>query len=225
MFHRAQPVTHSVAVIATALLTVPAAAVPPEPPAGRAAASAPRGPRAEATPSGLYGLAELVVERLLLADAVAAAKFGTGTPITDPARERDLLKAVATLSAQTGLAPAAGVRFFRAQIEAAKAVQRGLHERWRAHPHLRPARRPDLATEIRPRLDQLTPRMLLLLEQTEPVRAEPRRCQPILQSARLAAESRAHLDGLHRQALRTALAPVCTPSALPGRREPSPPRP
>ncbi|GAA4915629.1 chorismate mutase [Nonomuraea thailandensis] len=160
---------------------------------------------------GLAALVELTVRRLLLADEVAAAKLGDGRPITDPVRERRLLGAVADLAARAGLAPEAGVRFFRAQIEAGKMVQRGLHARWRAHPELRPGRRPDLAAEVRPRLDRLTPPLLRLLKQTEPVRASAGRCRAGLAAALLAVGTRTVLDRLHRDALDAALAPLCSP--------------
>ncbi|NRQ34735.1 gamma subclass chorismate mutase AroQ [Nonomuraea sp. NN258] len=173
-------------------------------------------------PSGPQGLAESAVERLLLADAVAAAKLGTGKPITDAARERELLDAVAALSARIGLSPELGTRFFRAQIEAGKAVQRGLHARWRSYGERPPGRRPDLAGEIRPRLDRLTPRLLRRLRQVEPLRANPVRCAAVMDAAGRAAGARAGLDALHRDALRQALVPVCarpwpqsTPSPAP----------
>ncbi|GAA3093362.1 hypothetical protein GCM10020001_006090 [Nonomuraea salmonea] len=99
--------------------------------------------------------------------------------------------------------------FFRAQLEAANLVRRGLHARWQAEPALRPQPRPGLAGDLRSRLDLLTPRLLHLLKDTEPVRGVPRRCAPALADARRAAETRARLDRLHREALALALAPVC----------------
>ncbi|MEO3867305.1 gamma subclass chorismate mutase AroQ [Nonomuraea sp. B12E4] len=183
------------------LVAVPAVPVPYAPTGAGVVVS-------PAEPASLPGLVDLVVRRLVLADAVAAAKFGGGGPISDPARERELLDSVAALSAGLGLDPEAGVRFFRAQIEASKVVQRGLHARWRAHPALRPRETPDLATEVRPRLDLLTPRLLRLLKQTAPDRG----CRTRLALARRAAGTRARLDGLHRDALRLALAPVCWPA-------------
>nr|SBO90677.1 Periplasmic chorismate mutase I precursor [Nonomuraea gerenzanensis] len=160
-------------------------------------------------PAGLMELVDLTVQRLLLADEVAAAKFADGRPISDPARERQLLEAVAAQSARAGLAPEAGVRFFRAQIEAGKRVQRGLHARWRAHPELRPRHHPDLATDLRPRLDRLTPPLLRLLKETAPVRASAGRCWTGLAAAKLAVETRTGLDRLHRDALGAALVPLC----------------
>ncbi|MFC7648042.1 chorismate mutase [Streptosporangium lutulentum] len=74
------------------------------------------------------------MQRILLADKVAAAKFGTDQPIDDPARERQVLDQVTSLSDRMGLNPAAGLRFFRDQIEAGKVVQRGLYARWTTRP-------------------------------------------------------------------------------------------
>ncbi|TYB54330.1 gamma subclass chorismate mutase AroQ [Nonomuraea sp. PA05] len=163
-------------------------------------------------PTGMEELVDLVVRRLLLADEVAAAKLAGDRPIDDPARERRLLDTVAAESARAGLPPEDGVRFFRAQIEAGKRVQRGLHARWRAHPELRPRRHADLETEIRPRLDRLTPRLLRLLKETAPVRASVGRCWAASAAARLDVEARTGLDRLHRDALDAALVPLCARS-------------
>ncbi|MFB4280456.1 gamma subclass chorismate mutase AroQ [Nonomuraea sp. MTCD27] len=215
MTHQARPAARHVAATAAVLLAVAAApALPdrPRPPTAPRIATTPPdtvGAAPLAGPSGLPALAEVAARRLFLADAVAAAKFGGAGPITDPVRERELLASVAATSAEIGLPPDTGVRFFRAQIEAAKLVQRGLHARWRAYPELRPRERPDLATEVRPKLDRLTPRLLELLKATGPVRAIPDRCQETLAVARRAAGTRTRLDPLHRAALRVALTPVC----------------
>jgi hypothetical protein len=136
------------------------------------AAGARRPGRAPTSPEGERGLAEprrsgsltplarLILERILLADKVAAAKFGTGRPIDDPVREHQELDRVAELSVDMGLDPRASTEFFRDQIEANKVVQRGLHALWTDHPELRPSARPDLTGEIRPRLDALTTQIL-----------------------------------------------------------------
>jgi chorismate mutase-like protein len=78
----------------------------------------------------LGSLTSLAAQRILLGDKVAAAKFGTDQPIDDPSRERHELDAVAALAAREGVDPDASVRFFRAQIEANKVVQRGLYALW-----------------------------------------------------------------------------------------------
>src|SRR5262249_37644360 len=59
-------------------------------------------PVADPTPGGgpLLALADLAAQRVQIADAVAAAKWGTDTPIDDPAREQAVLDNAATKSRQ-----------------------------------------------------------------------------------------------------------------------------
>jgi chorismate mutase len=101
-------------------------------------------------------LAELVVQRLSLAQDVAAAKYTSGNPIDDPVRELEILQWAARALNGSGLYQRIGMQFFRDQIEANKVIQRELHHRWNRHPEEVPAVNPDLASEIRPKLDQLT---------------------------------------------------------------------
>lgn len=208
MPHQALPMACHAAAIAAVLLAVTTA------PALHAGLTTTDDPAALPGPAGLEDLpelAELTVRRLLLADAVAAAEYGTPTTGTaaDLRTEHELFDAVTEHSVEIGLPAPTGVWFFRAQLEAADLVRRGLHARWQTEPALRPQPRPGLAGDLRPRLDLLTPRLLHLLKDTEPVRGVPRRCAPALADARRAAETRARLDRLHRDALALALAPVC----------------
>ncbi|PZG53225.1 chorismate mutase AroQ, gamma subclass [Spongiactinospora gelatinilytica] len=104
-------------------------------------------------PGGSMGplgeLTDLMVRRMRVGDLVAAAEFGTPRPIDDPVREQQVLEGVRARSMAMGLDPESAVRFFRAQIEANKAVQRGLYARWMRHPDEVPAERPDLLTDVR----------------------------------------------------------------------------
>jgi chorismate mutase len=148
--------------------------------------------------SGLDELVALAVQRLALGDEVAAAKYGGATPISDGGREEQLLSDVVARSREIGLDPDLSARFFRAQIEANKVVQRRLHDLWSVHPELRPPRTPDLESEVRPRLDDITREMLVRLK------GLPRTRQPLDDGA---FDDRA-LDALHAEALRIALAPI-----------------
>lgn len=175
-----------------------------------AAAGAPPG-RAPAThqPFGRLGtLTDLVIERLRVSDDVAAAKFGTDSPIDDPAREQQVLDQVRRQAAALGLAPDSAVAFFRDQITASKMVQKGLFARWTAHPGEAPGIRPDLG-QIRTRLDHLTTDLLRQLEATMPVRTQPVSCTVQLALATGSAVVLERLDPLHRQALGTAVHSVC----------------
>ncbi|MFD2463508.1 gamma subclass chorismate mutase AroQ, partial [Amycolatopsis samaneae] len=161
----------------------------------------------------LGGLTDLAARRILLGDKVAAAKFGTDQPIDDPAREQQVLDSVRQLSLAAGIDPAASVRFFRDQIEANKIVQRGLYGLWTAHPELRPAHRPDLATEVRPELDRITTGIIEQLAATVSLRRPTLTCAVDASFAKISAELRWHLDSLHRQALTVALRSTCSGSA------------
>lgn len=143
-------------------------------------------------------LVALAARRLALGDKVAAAKYGSPTPISDGGREEQLLSDVVARSREIGLDPEIGSRFFRAQIEANKVVQRRLHDLWSSHPELRPRQKPNLEAEVRPQLDALTRQMLVRLKTLEcPTTAVP--------DVVALAES---LDELHAEALRIALAPI-----------------
>lgn len=108
----------------------------------------------------LDALTELIVQRLALAEDVAAGKFAEGQPIDDPIREQGILDSIARVIQDTGSRQEKVMQFFRDQIEANKVIQRALHERWYAHPEELPPVQRDLAAEIRPELDRITMRML-----------------------------------------------------------------
>ncbi|WP_405614051.1 chorismate mutase [Streptomyces sp. NBC_00076] len=193
-----------VAVCATAAVALtgaaPAAAVPAPAPV-RAAVGAP----------GLAPLTELFAERLLLADKVAAAKYGTDKPIDDPVREQQILDDVAARAVGLGLDPDAVSAVFRDQIEANKLVQRGLYARWDARPEERPTERPDLTKEVRPALDRITTALLTALKDTEALRAGPS-CAPRLSLAAVRSAYGHQLDLLHLKGLGRALPSVCAQS-------------
>lgn len=79
-------------------------------------------------------LLDLLGKRLALMHEVARWKWTAHQPIADPARERELLDRVAQLGQARGLEPDFVRRFFAAQIEAGKLIQRDDFERWRAEP-------------------------------------------------------------------------------------------
>lgn len=189
-----------VAVLATAAVSF-AGAVP-------AAAHPPTLVRAASVATGLTPLTDLFAERLLLADKVAAAKYGTDKPIDDPVRERQILDDVAARATGLGLDPDAVKAVFRDQIEANKLVQRGLYARWDAYPEERPTERPDLVTEVRPALDRITTQLLGALKDTRRLRTSPS-CEPRLAVAAVRSAYGHELDALHVEGLVRALPSVC----------------
>ncbi|MFI6011244.1 chorismate mutase [Streptomyces sp. NPDC051243] len=170
--------------------------------------------RAASVASGLTPLTDLFAERLLVADKVAAAKYGTDKPIDDPVREQQILDDVAARATALGLDPAATQAVFRDQIEANKLVQRGLYARWDAHPEERPTERPDLVKEVRPVLDRITTQLLDALKDTQPARTSPS-CEPRLYVAAAWSAYGHELDLLHLKGLQRAVPSVCAGALSP----------
>ncbi|MEV7076036.1 chorismate mutase [Streptomyces sp. NPDC093990] len=178
---------------AAALLVVPgSAAAAPTPTAGRTA---------------LYPVAGLAAERLTTADLVAAAKWGTDSPIDDPTREQQVLDDVAARAELLGADPAEIRVIFRDQIEANKVVQRGLYRRWTDHPDEAPTTKPDLGV-VRQEINRITGALVQALADTSENRGTLA-CRPGLALAALQVRHEDHLDGLHTRALVRALPSIC----------------
>lgn len=192
---------------AATVLTVPQA-VAADAPAHAASISSTVG---TAKPLGVLGpLTDLVIQRILVSDAVAASKFGTASPIEDPVREAQVLEQVRAQAEASGVNPDDAVAFFQDQITASKAVQKGLFARWTAHPEEAPTTRPDLGP-IREQLDRLTTALLQELKDTQALREKPVACTVQLALATGSGAVLTHLDTLHHQALGTATHSVCRP--------------
>lgn len=194
-----RPITVSALVFAASLLAL-------APGSGTAVAGA----RAGAGGGGPAAVAEVSAERLELADKVAAAKYGTGRPVDDPGRERKVLEEVADRAAGRGVDPRWATAVFRDQIEANKAVQRGLYARWDVHPEERPTIRPDLDRDVRPALDRITTELLDGLEGTREAGARgTATCGVGLAVGGARAAYVRHFDALHAGALVRAVRAVC----------------
>jgi len=115
----------------------------------------------------------LMNERLAVQADVARYKWNAGQAIEDREREAALLATVARLAPEHGIAPDLAQAFFTAQIEAGKAIQRALFQRWRDAGQGRFADAPDLAGVIRPALDRLTPALLSALAAVRPTPSDP----------------------------------------------------
>ncbi|MCL7497696.1 chorismate mutase [Streptomyces sp. MCA2] len=172
-----------------------------------AAATAHSAHSAHSAHGRLGPLAGLSAERLATGDLVAAAKWGTGGPIDDPAREQEVLDAVADQARRLGADPAATVRIFRDQIEASKVVQRGLHRRWHADPAQAPTTRPDL-DEVRKEINRINGELVRAIARSPHARSAPY-CAPLLTVAAAQIRHERHLDGLHTMALARSLRSVC----------------
>ncbi|WP_009476761.1 MULTISPECIES: chorismate mutase [unclassified Rhodococcus (in: high G+C Gram-positive bacteria)] len=157
----------------------------------------------------LEPIALAVSLRLATADTVAAAKWGTPSPIDDPAREAQVLGAVAAQAADEGLSAGRVQQIFRDQIEANKEVQRALFGWWSVAPGAAPTVRPDL-TQVRPVIDRQNTDILLQLREQEAVLAGPG-CVPALVDAAVAVAAEQRLDPLHQATLARALVSICGP--------------
>ncbi|MEU3540825.1 chorismate mutase [Streptomyces paromomycinus] len=149
----------------------------------------------------------LSARRLATADLVAAAKWGTGSPVDDPVREQQVLDAVARRAAELGADPRWTARIFRDQIEANKTVQRGLHRRWAADPARVPGDRPDLG-EVRKEINRVNDALVRAIAASGEARTSPR-CVPSLAGAAVDVRREQRLDILHTAALVRSVRSVC----------------
>lgn len=187
------------AALAAALLAGVGAAAPP------AMAAALPGETAQGSP--LRSVAELSARRLATGDLVAAAKWGTGGPVDDPARERRVLDSAAERAGQLGADPWLTRLVFRDQIEANKAVQRGLHRLWRDHPSEAPTERPRL-DDVRKEVDRLNEALVRAVADSAPYRRAAPLCRVALAVSAGRVSRARSLDELHSTALAGSLKSV-----------------
>jgi chorismate mutase len=152
----------------------------------------------------------LIRRRLETAREVAMAKRNSGAPVEDLEREKQVLQSVESMAKDLRVDPATANRFFQAQIDANKMAQNSFLEEWRSRPPF--ATVPDLQKTIRPRLDALTPALLLALRDIG---------RPSAESIKEAARRNA-IKGLYeknyREAWKKAVSPLLVPPpALTGR--------
>ncbi|MEV0319936.1 gamma subclass chorismate mutase AroQ [Streptomyces sp. NPDC050658] len=183
-----------------------AAAAPAQ---GAAVAASVQGPAVAHTAAygRLHPIADLSARRLATADLVAAAKYGTDSPIDDPARERQVLDDVARQAREMGADPEVTVRIFRDQIEANKVVQRALHHRWGADPSKAPTERPDLA-EVRKEINRVNGELVRAIAGSAATRTALY-CGGLLTAAAVHVRHDRQLDALHTVALERVLRSVC----------------
>lgn len=161
-------------------------------------------------------LVHLLHDRLALAYDVAKAKHNSGAPVEDLRRERVVIDNAVKQANVLGIS-AAGItpemvrRLFVAQIDASKVAQAEFVGRWQGHPKFADA--PDLARQIRPRLDALTTEIIAAFVSTESDRHSTRF------KARLASAIRRwSFRGHHAVEFRAAWKVAVGPLVLPRRR-------
>lgn len=112
-------------------------------------------------------------ERLALMRDVAGHKWNSSSAIEDVPREQRIIDGLKAEASALGVPEAWAERFFRAQIEAAKLIQREYFVQWERAGASPVADAPDLATVTRSRLDSLTPEILRELAVAWPALADP----------------------------------------------------
>lgn len=80
------------------------------------------GPPGASPADGLIRIVELSAQRARISDQVAAAKFGTGTAVTDPAREAAVVAETRADATRDGVDPDWAARIVSDQIAASTQV-------------------------------------------------------------------------------------------------------
>ncbi|MBN3965198.1 chorismate mutase [Pseudomonas gregormendelii] len=155
-------------------------------------------------PDSLRPLLVTMYERLSIADQVALSKWDTRQPTQDSAREAQVIANARKQALERKLDPDEVAELVAAQIEASKLVQYGLLAQWQAAGKAPDTPRPDLSTQVRPRLDQLQARLLTEYAKFARYRTDPN-CPLWLATAR----SGLIKDALHGQGLIRATGDLC----------------
>jgi len=121
-------------------------------------------PHENAQEAAAVHLLQLMDERLAVAPLVAKSKWNSGAAIDDPVRERQLLDDIVQRARGEQLDPALAQDFFQSQFDAGKIVQTRLHALWRQQQLGLFNDAPDLARDVRPVLDRLTPELIATLK-------------------------------------------------------------
>ncbi len=176
-----------------------------------ASGAAPGDALADDGPAGepLMELVDAAAQRLQTADPVAATKWLSGAPVTDPARVAQVLGSMARDAEAQGLPAEYARTVFGDQIDANEAIQYSRFSWWKLDPTAAPVAAPDLE-ESRARIDALNQQIVTELAQQWQLLHSPE-CPVRLDAAKVAVAGARQLDPLHRQALDAATRSYCSP--------------
>ncbi len=104
---------------------------------------------------------------------VARWKWNAGKAVHDPQRESELLDRLISQARDAGLDEDIARRFFQAQMQAAKSIQHAEFAEWRDNNQQKFDNVPDLQTELRPKISELSRRLIEELALLQPVLATP----------------------------------------------------
>ena len=158
----------------------------------------------------LKQLVEISAQRLAIAGQVALAKWDSGAPVEDGSREDHVIVSVTKAGQSRGLDPTSVSNFFRAQIEANKLVQYVLLAEWRRVGKAPDHTPVDLASTIRPELDELDKALIAELQKSAAIRANAS-CRTDIAKAvgKYVSAHKNSLEPLNGIALDRALATAC----------------
>lgn len=118
---------------------------------------------ASAEPVQLATLLNLIQRRLALTEAVALHKWDRQQPVLDGQREHLIRRSVRRAAHRQGSSPERAELFFIDQMEASKLLQYSLLQQWHVQSAAPASPRRDLASQIRPELDELQRQLLTAL--------------------------------------------------------------
>ncbi len=178
------------------------------------ASSAIRAPAAEfADAKAAQSLVQAIDDRLTLMRDVAAAKWRSGAPIRDGAREAVVLQHVAERAQSLGLDPVTTQAFFAGQIGLARAVQQRWHDEWKQAGRCWPCDDPVDLRAARERIDVTNEQQFAALYLLAPLRddtavAVMEQMQATVRRHELPADETTELMTALRQVVRVAGGPV-----------------
>lgn len=159
------------------------------------------------SPEPLYDLVDAAAQRLQTADAVAANKWLTGGPITDPTRVEQVLAAVSEDAESHGVATGYVTTVFTNQINATEAIEYSRFAGWKFDPAGAPTSAPDLASS-RSVIDGLNHQMVEQIAVQWPLLHSPG-CGVALDAAKNVVAGQRQFDDLYRTALDAATRSYC----------------
>lgn len=119
--------------------------------------------------SSVFKLREVLIQRLTVMPDVARYKWNNDIPVEDLEREARLLAVTVARAEEAGIEENFAANAVQAQMTASKLLQSNLIEGWRENNQEKFENVPDLVNDIRPKLVELTPRLLLALREAKPL--------------------------------------------------------
>lgn len=155
----------------------------------------------------LYNLVDAAAQRLQTADQVAANKWLTGGPITDPARVKVVLDSVSKDAESRGVTTNYVTTAFTNQINATEAIEYARFAGWKFDPASAPNAAPDLSAS-RSVIDGLNHQIVEQMAVQWPLLNSPG-CGAALGAAKNVVAGDRQFDDLYRTALDAATRSYC----------------